>query len=97
MKKQQALTILQRHKADILSQFAVRHLALFGSTARDEARDDSDVDVLVDFERPATFSRYVELLAYLEKILNRKVDLVTQSGIKPRARQHIERDLIRVA
>lgn len=97
MKKQQALMILEQHRAEIIRQFAVRHLALFGSTARGEARDDSDVDVLVEFERPATFTGYMTLLAYLEKILGQKVDLVTQSGIKPRARQHIERDLIHVA
>jgi predicted nucleotidyltransferase len=97
MKKQQALAILEQHRQEIVHQFAVRHLALFGSTARDEARDDSDIDVLVEFEQPATFGGYVGLLAYLEKILGRKVDLVTQGGIKPRARQHIERDMIRVA
>lgn len=97
MRKQQVLAILERHRAEIMRQFAVRQLALFGSTARDEARDDSDVDLLVEFDRPATFDGYIGLLAYLEKILGHKVDLVTQGGIKPRARQHIERDLIRVA
>lgn len=97
MKKQQALAILEQHRLEIIRQFAVRQLALFGSTARDEARDDSDIDVLVEFENPATFDRYVGLAAYLEKILGQNVDLVTVRGLKPRARQHVERDLIRVA
>lgn len=97
MKKQHALAILEQHRQEIVSRFAVRHMALFGSTARDEARDDSDIDVLVEFEQPATFGGYVGLVTYLEKILGQKVDLVTQGSIKPRARQRVERDLIRVA
>lgn len=97
MKKQRALTILEQHRLEIIRQFAVRHLSLFGSTARDEARDDSDIDVLVEFESPATFGGYVGLASYLERILGQKVDLVTSDGLKPRARQQVERDLIRVA
>ncbi len=97
MKQQQALAILEQHRSEMIQQYAVRHLALFGSTARDDARDDSDIDVMVEFEQPATFDRYVGLLAYLENILGRKVDLVTAGGIKPRARQQVEKDLIRVA
>lgn len=97
MKKQQALSILETHRDEIMRRFAVRHLALFGSTARDEAREDSDVDVLVEFDGPATFNGYVGLLSHLEKLLGQKVDLVTAGGLKPRARPHVERDLIRVA
>ena len=47
MKKQNALHLLQDHKETIRQRFGVRHLSLFGSTVRDEAREDSDVDVLV--------------------------------------------------
>ncbi len=97
MNRQQALAILETHRTRITTLFTVRQLALFGSTARDEARDDSDIDVLVEFEPPATFERYLGLLAYLENILGRKVDLVTIGGLKPRARQYVEKDLIRVA
>ena len=73
------------------------YLALFGSAARDEMRPDSDVDVLVDFDGPATFDGYFELKDYLEGLLCRPVDLVTDKGLKPGARQYVERDLVRVA
>lgn len=57
----------------------------------------SDVDLLVDFDGPASFDAYFNLKDYLETLLSRPVDLVTNKGIKPRARQHVERDLIRVS
>lgn len=97
MDKQQALALLSQRRDEIAKKFAVKHLALFGSTARGEAREDSDVDVLVEFEGPATFDGYMGLKLYLEELLGRKVDLVTESGLKPRARLHVEKDLIRVA
>ncbi len=97
MNKQQALALLSQHRDEIAKKFAVKHLALFGSTARGEAREDSDVDVLVEFEGPATFDGYMGVKSYLEELLGRKVDLVTESGLKPRARLHVEKDLIRVA
>ena len=97
MNKQQALALLLQHRDEIAWRFAVKHLALFGSTARGEAREDSDVDVLVDFEGPATFDGYMGLKFYLEELLGKEVDLVTESGLKPRARPHVKRDLIRVA
>ena len=97
MKREHALALLHPHRDEIRQRFAVRHLALFGSTARDEAREDSDVDVLVDFEGTPTFDDYMGLLVYLEQQLGQKVDLVTQRGLKPRARRCVERDLLYVA
>ncbi len=97
MNREQALSLLRQHRDEILHRFAVRHLALFGSTARDAARPDSDVDVLVEFEGQPTFDGYMGLLSYLEQILGQRVDLVTATGLKPRARHYVEQDLIRVA
>lgn len=97
MNKQQALALLSQHRDEIAKKFSVKHLALFGSTARGEAREDSDVDVLVEFEGPATFDGYMGLLFYLEGLLGRKVDLATVGGLKPRVRPNVEKDLIRVA
>jgi hypothetical protein len=91
------LKILSEHQAEVLRQFGAKQLALFGSAARNELRDDSDIDVLVEFARPATFDGYFELKAYLERLLGRQVDLVTEKGLKPRARRNVEKDLIRVA
>ena len=97
MNRATILQVLNQHRDDVMKRFGARHLALFGSAARDEMRDDSDVDVLVEFDDPATFDGYIGLLFYLEELLDRKVDLVTASGLKPRARASIERDMIRVA
>lgn len=91
------LALLQQHRQIMLQRFSVSNIALFGSAARDEMGPDSDVDVLVGFSGPATYDAYFGLKDYLEQVLGRPVDLVTQKGLKPRARQHVERDLIHVA
>ena len=70
---------------------------LFGSAARDQLRPDSDIDVLVDFDGPATFDRYFGLKDRLEQAFGRPVDLVTSRGLKPRARAQVEREMVRVA
>jgi predicted nucleotidyltransferase len=96
LNRQQILAALAERQKEIAARFGVKRLALFGSAARDELRDGSDVDVLVEFEGPATFRGYFDLKDYLEGLLGRTVDLVTDRGPKPRARRHVERDLVRV-
>ena len=96
MKRDDILTRLRERRREISDRFAVEHLGLFGSAARDELRDDSDVDVLVSFRGRATFDGYMGLKFYLEDLFGRKVDLVTEKGLKPRIRPHVEKDLIRV-
>lgn len=95
--RQQVLAALAARQSEIMERFGVRHLALFGSAARDELAGGSDVDVLVEFEGPARYDGYFALKDYLETLLGRPVDLVTEGGLKPRARRHVERDLVRVA
>ena len=95
--REDILMLLRQHHGAVTQRFDALELALFGSAARDELRDDSDVDVLVRFAGPATYDAYFGLKDYLEHLLGRPVDLVTQKGLKPRARQQVERDLIRVA
>jgi len=91
------LDLLNQHRDEFLQRFGAKHLALFGSAARDELRDNSDIDVLVEFDGPATFDGYFDLKTHLEQLMGRSVDLVTEKGLKPRARRHVEKDLIRVA
>ena len=97
MTRSAILALLSEHLDEIRSRFGVARLALFGSAARDEMRDDSDIDVLVAFEGSSTFDGFFGLRDYLEQLLGRRVDLVTERGLKPRARTHVEKDLIRVA
>jgi len=89
--------MLRRETPQVRARFGVRRLALFGSVARDEARPDSDVDVLVEFDGPVTLDRYMALKFHLEDALGVRVDLVTTSGLKPRARPVVEREAIDIA
>ena len=97
MNRATIVDLLNKHREEFLSRFGARHLALFGSAARDELREGSDIDLLVDFDGPATFDRYVGLKDFLEDLFGAKVDLATEAMIKPRLRRHIEKDLLRVA
>lgn len=91
------LAVLLAHRAELTERFDVASLGLFGSTARDEHRPDSDVDLLVAFAHPPTLSGYMGLKFHLEALLGCAVDLVTEGGLKPRARENVEKDMIRVA
>lgn len=96
MNTEAILRQLLDHKAEITEQFAVERLALFGSAARDEMTEDSDVDLLVSFRGRPRYAAYLGLKHSLEQLIGRRVDLVTETGLKPRARQSVVRDLIDV-
>jgi predicted nucleotidyltransferase len=96
MDRDEALARLRAHKEEI-DRLGVRSLSLFGSVARNEATEDSDLDLLVDFEPPATYDRYIDLKLMLEDLLGCRVDLVTSRAVRPRMRPYIERDAVRVA
>ncbi|MHC4575557.1 MAG: nucleotidyltransferase family protein [Planctomycetota bacterium] len=97
MSKQAILTELSKHAAEIRQRFSVKALSLFGSVVRDEASDDSDVDVLVTFEDKASFDVFMDLKFYLEEVLGRGVDLVTERALRPQVREAIQEELINVA
>ncbi len=87
---------LRENKAVLVKKFGVKSLALFGSYARGTANDDSDIDVLVMFDGPATSERYFGAQFYLEDLLGKPVDLVTETAVRPELRPYIERDRIDV-
>lgn len=64
MNKEQALTLLRAHKVVLVQRFGIVDLALFGSTARDEATTGSDMDILIRFDGPATSKRYFGVQFY---------------------------------
>lgn len=96
MRRDEVLRLLESHRAD-LRQFGVKSLRLFGSVARDEAAEDSDVDLLVSLEGPPTFSSFMKLRIFLEDLLGTKVDLITERGLRDRVRPYVDKDAIRVA
>ena len=97
MVRAEVLDALREKSGDIRERFGVLSLRLFGSVARGEAAPGSDIDVLVDFGGPPTFDQYMDLKFFLEELLQTKVDLVTESGLRPRLRPRIEEEAIRVA
>ncbi|ACT94881.1 nucleotidyltransferase family protein [Dyadobacter fermentans] len=87
------LDALRKSKESLFSRYPLNSMALFGSYARNEARFDSDVDIIVEFSEPVGFE-FVDLMIELEEILGRKVDLVSRRGVRPELLPIIERDEI---
>ena len=96
MQKSNVIQILTQHKAKLSQQFGVSRLALFGSTARDEASDKSDVDILVSFDGVASSQRYFGVQFYLEDLFGCSIDLVTEKALRAELRPYIEREAIDV-
>ncbi|WP_339898344.1 nucleotidyltransferase family protein [uncultured Gilvimarinus sp.] len=96
MNRTTALNLLKSCKTELQSQFGVTELYLFGSTARDSARESSDIDILVNFDGPATSKRYFGVQFYLEDLLGCSIDLVTQKALRPELRPYIEQERIHV-
>lgn len=95
MKKNQVIRKLNRHQAE-LRAFGVKSLILFGSVARDEATTSSDVDLLVEFDRPTGLFGLFALQDHLEDILGCPVDLGTQDSLKSSMRSQVMAEGIRV-
>ncbi|HOW56531.1 MAG TPA: nucleotidyltransferase family protein [Smithellaceae bacterium] len=93
MKKEEILERLRREKPRLFKKYPLHRLALFGSYARDEQTQISDVDIMADVE-PTIGLKFVSLAEELEEILNCKVDLVSSRAIKSSLMQNIERELI---
>ncbi|MEK6725131.1 MAG: nucleotidyltransferase family protein [Deltaproteobacteria bacterium] len=78
----------------IRKEFYVRQLGIFGSYVREEQTEDSDIDILVDFEKGhKDFFNYMKLKIYLESVLGREVDLVMKDAVKPRLKEIISREV----
>jgi uncharacterized protein len=96
MKQDVVLRILKQKNAELTGEFGVKSLLLFGSVARDEATSASDVDLLVEFDRPVGYFGLFALQDYLEKILGCSVDLGTPDSLKPYMRDHVLWEAIHV-
>ena len=96
MTRDDILGVLRDHKATLAEHFGVAGLMLFGSFARDAAGADSDIDLLIRFDGPATSKRYFGAQFYIEDLLGRPVDLVTDDALRAELRPHVEREAIRV-
>ncbi len=96
MRRHEAIDLLQRRAAE-LRALGVDHLYLFGSTARDDARDDSDVDLFFDHEKGRIgLYELIDVKERAESILGRQTDIVTRASLHPLLRRRIEESAVLV-
>ena len=89
------LVLLRQHEPELKKRFGVAKIGIFGSFARGEERPDSDVDILVTFQKgKKTFDNFMGTKFYLEDLFKRKVDLVTDAALKPLIRDPILQDVV---
>lgn len=84
--------ILKQHKSMLEQKYSLSNIAIFGSYARGEQHIDSDIDMLVEFNKPIGI-RFIDLATDLEKLLNTKVDLICNKDLQPRFLNSIQSDL----
>jgi len=96
MPRDTALQLLAQSKPVLAPRFGVRDLALFGSVSQNLAGAQSDVDVLVAFDGPATSTRFFGVQFFLEDLLGRRIDLVTDKALRSELRPFIEAQAIHV-
>ena len=94
MNRTRVLELLTQSKPILAARYGVTQLALFGSTARNTARSDSDI--LVAFDGPATSARYFGVQFYLEDLFGCPVDLVTEKALRAELRPFIEKEAVHV-
>ena len=93
MTSDEIILFLTAHKSELEDRFGVIKIGLFGSYARGDAREDSDIDVAVELDKENIADRYFGLLHYLEDNLHKKIDLGIESNIKPALRPYIMKEI----
>lgn len=81
-------------KEDLKQKYYIKEIGIFGSYVRGEQDDESDLDVLVEFEKPIGLFKFLELEEYLQETLGVKVDLVSRKALKPNIGKYILEDVI---
>ena len=87
--------VIQALKPELLDRYKVSSIGLFGSVVRDDFSPSSDIDIIVDFTGPIGIE-FIDLADYIERKLQKKVDLVSRKGIKDRYFKAIEREIVYV-
>ncbi|PIP48903.1 MAG: nucleotidyltransferase [Chloroflexi bacterium CG23_combo_of_CG06-09_8_20_14_all_45_10] len=90
MTKEEVKQILSRNK-EILEKYKVNSIALFGSYVRNEQRQDSDIDLLVELEEP-TYDNFIHLVFTLEELLKKKINLVPRGSLSPYIEPYVEKE-----
>ena len=100
MQKEEIIEIIERNKKEI-EKFGVKKIGIFGSLSRGEAKEKSDIDLIVEFQpNMATFKNFGGLVEYLERLLGKSIDILTPAGVESirinEIKESIRRDIIYV-
>lgn len=96
MTREEITNFLAEHKDDMVHRFGVQKIGLFGSYARDEVQQDSDIDIAVELRQEDISDNFFGVLHYLEDHLHRKIDLGIESSLRPEIRERIRKEIIYV-
>ena len=88
--------VIKKHKDELKEKYSVKEIGIFGSIVRGEAKEDSDVDILVEFEKPIGLFKFLELEEYLSNLIGRRVDLVSKKALKPHIGKHILEEVVTI-
>lgn len=92
--RDEVLRILKGELDFLRQKYGVKRVGLFGSYSRCEATEESDIDILVEFERPIGFFAFMDLEEYLKEELGAEVDLVTEDALKPIIKPRVTRETV---
>lgn len=88
--------IIEKYKEEFKNQYGVKEISIFGSFVRGQAKKKSDVDILVEFEKPIGFFKFLELEESLSNLIGRRVDLVSKKALKPHIGKYILEEIVRI-
>ena len=88
-----AVGILKKYKKKIENDYAIEKIGIFGSYAKGNQTESSDIDIIVEF-RDSTYDNFIELAFYLEKLYGKKIDLITVKGLSPYILPSVEKEVI---
>jgi uncharacterized protein len=87
------LDILKKHENEIKERYSVAKIGVFGSYVRGEETTSSDIDILVEFDKP-TLHNFMGLVFYLEELFDKEVHLVTNNALSPYMRPTVENEVV---
>ena len=88
--------ILRNQKPFLTEKYGVKEIGVFGSYVKGEQKDESDLDILVEFGRPVGFFEFLDLEEYLGNLIGIKVEIVTRKALKPKIGEHIFREVVTI-
>ena len=94
--KNEILRVLKEELPQLRNKYGIKTIGLFGSYSREEQSVGSDVDILVQFERPVGFFKFIALEEYLKERIGENVEIVTEDALKPYIKPRVMKDVVYV-